>query len=151
MVVLEKGGAVVKVVPKDGFQHVPQNWQTCWAWRIQYDEDYHSEHSGSLNDSSCNSSSTENEVLIVITGHVLTSPEGGTYYHWREITQTTLFIYPQGKREPAASHPCTGGASPPGEDVGRKMRLSILLLETKIIYLLDAFGDQLVPREHNFN
>ncbi|GBM04202.1 hypothetical protein AVEN_41022-1 [Araneus ventricosus] len=35
------------------------------------------------NDSRCNSSNTEAGVLVAITGHGPSLPEGGTYYHWR--------------------------------------------------------------------
>ncbi|GBM37994.1 hypothetical protein AVEN_171175-1 [Araneus ventricosus] len=34
-------------------------------------------HPGNLNDSSCNSSSTDAEILVAITGHGSTRPEGG--------------------------------------------------------------------------
>ncbi|GBN98728.1 Techylectin-5A [Araneus ventricosus] len=57
-------------------------------------------HSGALNDSLCNSSSTEAGVLIVITELDPKPPEGGTYYHWWEVTRPSLLLYPQGKREP---------------------------------------------------
>ncbi|GBM48178.1 hypothetical protein AVEN_138308-1 [Araneus ventricosus] len=35
-----------------------------------------------MNNSLCNSSSTEAGVLVAITGHGPTPSEGGTYYHW---------------------------------------------------------------------
>ncbi|GBL77552.1 hypothetical protein AVEN_41923-1 [Araneus ventricosus] len=47
------------------------------------------------------SSSTEAGVLIVITDHGPTPPEGGTYYHWWRVTRPPLLKYPPGKREPA--------------------------------------------------
>ncbi|GBN47134.1 hypothetical protein AVEN_141789-1, partial [Araneus ventricosus] len=37
-----------------------------------------------VNESRCDSSSAEAGVLVVITGHGPTPPEGGTYYHRRE-------------------------------------------------------------------
>ncbi|GBN83005.1 hypothetical protein AVEN_124659-1 [Araneus ventricosus] len=43
-----------------------------------------------------NSSSTEAGVLMAITGHGPTPPEGDTYYHWRGVTRP-----PPEKREPA--------------------------------------------------
>ncbi|GBN70069.1 hypothetical protein AVEN_233062-1 [Araneus ventricosus] len=40
-------------------------------------------HPGLLNDSRCNSSSTEAGVLMAISGHGPTPPEGGSYCNWR--------------------------------------------------------------------
>ncbi|GBN61812.1 hypothetical protein AVEN_76780-1 [Araneus ventricosus] len=40
-------------------------------------------HPGTLNDSSKNRSNTEAGVVVAISGHVLSPPVGGTYYHWR--------------------------------------------------------------------
>ncbi|GBN31850.1 hypothetical protein AVEN_51558-1, partial [Araneus ventricosus] len=37
-----------------------------------------------LNDSRCDSPSTEAGVLIAIIGHGPTAPDGGTYYHQKE-------------------------------------------------------------------
>ncbi|GBM29112.1 hypothetical protein AVEN_40124-1 [Araneus ventricosus] len=50
-------------------------------------------HPGTLSDSRCNSSSNEDGVLTAITGHGPTSPEGGTYYHWREVTRPPRLLY----------------------------------------------------------
>ncbi|GBM57118.1 hypothetical protein AVEN_232269-1 [Araneus ventricosus] len=41
-------------------------------------------HSGTLNDSRCNSFSTETGVLAAITSHGPIHPVEGTYYHWGE-------------------------------------------------------------------
>ncbi|GBM00748.1 hypothetical protein AVEN_74492-1 [Araneus ventricosus] len=76
-------------------------------------------HPGNLSDSRCNSSSTEAGVLVAITGHGLTPPEGGTYYRW--WGQRPPLLYPQGKREPAylsgsLSYPRDRGARP-GENM----------------------------------
>ncbi|GBL83635.1 hypothetical protein AVEN_196454-1 [Araneus ventricosus] len=57
-------------------------------------------HSGTLNDSRCNSSSTETGVIAAITGHRPTPPEGGTYYHRWEVTRPLPLLHPQEKREP---------------------------------------------------
>ncbi|GBO16291.1 hypothetical protein AVEN_173249-1 [Araneus ventricosus] len=37
--------------------------------------------------------------LIIITDHGPTAPEGGTYYHWWEVTRTPLLLWTQEKRE----------------------------------------------------
>ncbi|GBO10550.1 hypothetical protein AVEN_186041-1 [Araneus ventricosus] len=34
----------------------------------------------------CNRSSTQTGVVVTITDHGPTSPEGGMYYHWREVS-----------------------------------------------------------------
>ncbi|GBN04465.1 hypothetical protein AVEN_59089-1 [Araneus ventricosus] len=54
---------------------------------------------GLLNDSLCDSSSTEARVLVAITGHGLTPPEGGMYYHRRRVTRLPPLLYPPGKRD----------------------------------------------------
>ncbi|GBL85707.1 hypothetical protein AVEN_193159-1 [Araneus ventricosus] len=65
-------------------------------------------HLGNLNDSLCNSSSTETGVLIAIPGHFLTPPEGVTYYYWRRDSFSLHFSTHVQEREPAylsvASH-----------------------------------------------
>ncbi|GBL95946.1 hypothetical protein AVEN_227167-1, partial [Araneus ventricosus] len=69
---------------------------------------------GSLNDSRCDSLSTEAEVLVAITCHGPTPPEGGSYYQRSEVTRSPPLLYPQGSETPptytAASHPRTRGA-----------------------------------------
>ncbi|GBO30894.1 hypothetical protein AVEN_259627-1 [Araneus ventricosus] len=75
-------------------------------------------HSGTLNDSHCNSSTTESGVLVAITGHGPTRPEGGTYYHlWGNTTATTTV--PRRSENPliymAASHPRTHSSRLQGE------------------------------------
>ncbi|GBN59537.1 hypothetical protein AVEN_106969-1 [Araneus ventricosus] len=57
-------------------------------------------HSGPLNDSLCNISSTEAGVLVAITDHDPTHPVGGTYYHWKEDPRPSPILYSPGKREP---------------------------------------------------
>ncbi|GBM24683.1 hypothetical protein AVEN_46184-1 [Araneus ventricosus] len=52
-------------------------------------------HPGTLNDSRCNSSSIEAGVLTAITGHGQNPPDGGTYYHCREVTQPPPLLYPR--------------------------------------------------------
>ncbi|GBN38794.1 hypothetical protein AVEN_75279-1 [Araneus ventricosus] len=64
---------------------------------------------GTLNDSSCESSSTEGGVLVANSGHGLTSPKGVTYHyiplhtiaHQREVTRPPPLLYSPGKRDPA--------------------------------------------------
>ncbi|GBN51689.1 hypothetical protein AVEN_242126-1 [Araneus ventricosus] len=67
-------------------------------------------HSGTLNDSHCNSSTTESGVLDAITGHGSTSPEGRTYYHMWGNTTATITV-PRRSENPliymAASDPRT--------------------------------------------
>ncbi|GBL60645.1 hypothetical protein AVEN_176301-1, partial [Araneus ventricosus] len=63
----------------------PENWiYPALSW-----------HPGPLNGSPCNSSSAEAEVLVAITGHGPTPPEGGTYCHWRglEYPKPPITIY----------------------------------------------------------
>ncbi|GBN26109.1 hypothetical protein AVEN_169634-1 [Araneus ventricosus] len=43
-----------------------------------------------LNESRCNNSSTEARVLVALTGHGPTPPEGGTYYNWRRELNTPV-------------------------------------------------------------
>ncbi|GBN64246.1 hypothetical protein AVEN_28227-1 [Araneus ventricosus] len=52
---------------------------------------------GALNDSRCNSSRTEVGALVVRhgSGRGLTLPEGGTYYHWWEVTQSPHYYTPR--------------------------------------------------------
>ncbi|GBM57586.1 hypothetical protein AVEN_85450-1 [Araneus ventricosus] len=59
------------------------------------------EHQRTLNDSRCNRSSTEAGILMAITGHGSTPPEGGTYYHLKGVTQPPRLLNPSKEREPA--------------------------------------------------
>ncbi|GBL89739.1 hypothetical protein AVEN_104677-1 [Araneus ventricosus] len=73
---------------------------------------------GPVNDSLCNSSSTEAGVLMAITGHGPAPPEGDRHYHLRSNT-TLTFSVPAKRSEnplayPAASDPRTRGATPGG-------------------------------------
>ncbi|GBM29197.1 hypothetical protein AVEN_27808-1 [Araneus ventricosus] len=45
--------------------------------------------------------STDAGVLVAITGHGPTPPEGGPYYHRREITRPPPLLHLTGKRDPA--------------------------------------------------
>ncbi|GBN15239.1 hypothetical protein AVEN_148335-1 [Araneus ventricosus] len=71
---------------------------------------------GTLNDSLCNSSSTEAGVRVAIIGHGPILPVGGTYYHWTWVTRPhRYFTSRRGEipfTYPAAPHPCTRGDCP---------------------------------------
>ncbi|GBN69754.1 hypothetical protein AVEN_9315-1 [Araneus ventricosus] len=73
-------------------------------------------YQGTLNYSHCNSSSTEDEVLVAITCIGPTPTVGGTYYYWKGEKPNTHHYCIFSKNEnpltyPVISHPRTRGGS----------------------------------------
>ncbi|GBN04474.1 hypothetical protein AVEN_84043-1 [Araneus ventricosus] len=69
-----------------------------------------------LSDRRCNNSSAEAGVLTGILDHGSTPPEGGTHYRRRSTRASPSHYYTLRGNEnpltyPAASHPCTRGAT----------------------------------------
>ncbi|GBN76370.1 hypothetical protein AVEN_254201-1, partial [Araneus ventricosus] len=103
---------------------------------------------GNLNNCRCNSSSTEALVLMAITGHGPTPPEGGTYYQLKEGSQLSIHV-PTSRREdpltyPAASHPRIRGAL---SWEMLRTRLIIRRLLIRVFVVPSVLGDVTVIRQ----
>ncbi|GBN20079.1 hypothetical protein AVEN_234773-1 [Araneus ventricosus] len=68
---------------------IPENWITHVL----------PSYPGPLKGKRCNRSSTEAGILVAITRHGPTHPEGGMYHSRREDPSPPSLLYPRGKRE----------------------------------------------------